>query len=462
MSTTITLTHLVVETQSPMAINSGGRELGFDTQLARDVNGLPMLPASAIAGVWRHLCQRLLGEAMAQKWFGTTEQAARFVIGHGQLLDKRSQAVAAYVDEAVIQADPILSFCAQTQPHYRDRVALNDRGVAKNTAKFDQILLPTGLRFALLLQWHTQPRGDGQIQTDAEWEQLLGLWQSPQFALGSSTRNGLGQLKVVHSQQRQFDLSQGPEVGQQLQQFRQQVGTRQHDLQELLRAAAPQPFARLSLQALDNWRCGRGSERLGAVDANAHKVDLLSYSEPRFEWLAGHAQALKQQAVLCGSSIKGALAHRIAFHYRRHTHQWADDMGAWTHQDWQARPEALRALLGHADEHEHHASQAGVLWVQDAPLRFEHTLVRHHNSIDRFSGGVRHGALYSEELLYQPSFELQLFLSVAPETLAPEVLAALNDTIADLRLGRLPLGAGSGRGNSLLMPISGLEEITPC
>ena len=53
-------TRLVIETQTPMAINSGLREVGFDSQLARDANGLPYIPGTSIAGVWRNLAERLL------------------------------------------------------------------------------------------------------------------------------------------------------------------------------------------------------------------------------------------------------------------------------------------------------------------------------------------------------------------------------------------------------------------
>ena len=77
-------------------------------------------------------------------------------------------------------------------------------------------------------------------------------------------------------------------------------------------------------------------------------------------------------------------------------------------------------------------------------------MIRHHNSIDRFTGGVRKGALYSEELLYQPSFSLKLWLTTGAK-LSPAMHKALEDTFNDLKVGLLPMGAGSGRGTSLVM-----------
>ena len=73
------LTRLVIETQSPMAINSGNRETAFDAQLARDNNGLPYIPATAIAGVWSHIADSLEINNY-QSWFGSTELRSALTI----------------------------------------------------------------------------------------------------------------------------------------------------------------------------------------------------------------------------------------------------------------------------------------------------------------------------------------------------------------------------------------------
>ena len=122
------------------------------------------------------------------------------------------------------------------------------------------------------------------------------------------------------------------------------------------------------------------------------------------------------------------------------------------HQDWQARPAELGDLLGFIDG-DTKTAQAGRLIVLDSPVRHDHTVIRTHNSIDRFTGGVRDGALYSEELLYQPTFELQLYLTPG-EPLSDELNGALLDTLNDIKFGLLPIGAGAGRGTSMVMPDS--------
>lgn len=474
-NTQITVTKLVIETQSPMAINTGQRETGFDNELVRDVNGLPMIPATAIAGVWSHLVQSQFDEATKDQWFGFTNkkdstkcsaQASALTISHAQLLDSKGHNVANFTPKAEMEKDALLARCLQERPHHRERVSINDRGVVKEGGKFDQILLPKGVRFALTLQWTNQRDGvqdnqkdSAQVLIEEKWHELLSLWSLPTFAFGSSTRNGLGRIKIVHSEEKTFNLNEGYQVGEALKTFRLSEIVKRHELNTSLEKITPTGTVdTISLKALDNWRCGSGVELLSGEQSTEHSVNIITYSEPSIEWsVTNQASITKSKPVLCGSSIKGILAHRIAFHYRKHTEQWAETMAESDHQKWQDRPkdvdglDALTELLGFADSDNHENSKAGSLWVEDANIDYEHTVIRHHNSIDRFTGGVRKGALFSEELLYQPRFTLRLHLATPLEELPKELQQSYEDTLQDLKLGLLPMGAGSGRGTSLVM-----------
>ncbi|PID41615.1 MAG: hypothetical protein CSB48_13855 [Proteobacteria bacterium] len=461
---TIHVTQLVIETRSPMAINSGSRETGFDTQLARDVNGLPYIPATAIAGVWSHVIQsapcaasdKEKSLALRDKWLGTTEQSSSLSISNGRVLNSKNQAVLPLTPIAEIEQDAVLNLLSQQRPHHRERVAINDRGVARETGKFDQILLPKGVRFSITLRWSDRGRGDNATLHKDEWQELLSLWHDPAFAFGSSTRNGLGKIKVIACEQHEIDLSQGQSAAARLRQAlnTQARVTSENRLPEPGKSSSLRLIAELPLQALDNWRCGSGSELLGK-NRPENAVALITYSEPRFEWKKNVASLKKNKAVLCGSSIKGMIAHRVAYHWRKHKEIWAETMAESGHDDWQQRPGELTALFGLASEN-HEDSRAGRLYIDDCDIDYEHTVIRHHNSVDRFTGGVRKGALFSEELLYRPRFTIKLWLRRDAQ-LSSELEAALADTLNDLKLGLLPMGAGSGRGTSLVMPCANPE-----
>lgn len=447
----IYLTRLIIETIAPMAIYSGERDTGFDNQLARDANGLPFIPGTSIAGVWRTLVRECLDTQSDRKWFGGVEEedhSSCLSISNGIVHDSKNRPVLGLKTSTELQKDPLLALLQQDRPLHRERVSINDRGVATDQAKFDQLLIPTGIRFCIDISFDDQSL---KAEDLAQWQTILTCWQHRRFAFGSTTRNGLGRFKIVGCLQERVELNNNPQAAKQLATFatRNTIPT-QSTLQNPI---SPQPFAILPLKALDNWRCGNGTQLLGQ-EKPEHSVSLITYSESRVVWQNNVADLNTQPVpIICGSSIKGILAHRIAFHLRKHLKIWAEDMVSSSHKEWQTRPEQLNALLGFADDSidaQHSNNLAGRLYVDDCELSFTRTTIRHHNSIDRFTGGVRKGALFSEELLYQPEFTLTLWL--APDTcLSQELTLALQDTLNDLQLGLLPMGAGSGRGTSLVL-----------
>jgi len=436
------LIRLVIETTSPMVISSGERETAFDNALARDANGLPYIPATAIAGVWRSLVTKSHPK-LADLWFGTQRARSLLQINSANLHTANNQPVYGLVQPEQIAKDPVLSRLSQNVPHHRDRVAINDRGVAKDTAKFEQIMLPSGLRFSTTIKWHEQQDKNAE-QRLQELQYLLLAWSDRRMAFGASTRNGLGQIKVVASAHKIFDLQQGPKAGQDMQAMARFVPA---GVGIQLASAQGSLLADIPLQALDTWRCGAGSMLLGKAPATG-SVGIISYSEPSLVWQNNQAHWQEHKPVLCGSSIKGILAHRLAFHYRRHAQIFAEQMADASHEEWQKRPDELGEVLGFIAE-AHEDSRAGVLYVDDSPITFKNTVLRTHNAIDRFTGGVIDGALYTEELLHQPSFRVRLWLAQDVQ-LSSALKAALIDTLNDLTEGLLPLGAGSGRGNSLV------------
>jgi CRISPR/Cas system CSM-associated protein Csm3 (group 7 of RAMP superfamily) len=448
----IYLTRLIIETTAPMAIYSGNRDTGFDNQLARDANGLPYLPGTSIAGVWRNLVREYLDSQSDRKWFGGVDEndhSSCLSISNGIVHDSHNRPVVGLKTMAELQKDPLLALLHQDRPLHRERVRINDRGVASDQAKFDQLLIPAGVRFCVDISFDDQKLSPPDTE---QWQMILACWQHRRFALGSTTRNGLGRFKVIGSLQEKVALKNNPQAAVQLAAF---AALKAIPVQSTLQnPMTEQPFAILPIKALDNWRCGAGSELLGKDKKPEHTVSLITYSESRITWPNNVAKLdEKPLPVICGSSIKGILAHRIAFHLRKHLAIWAEDMSESSHKEWQTRPEQLSALLGFADDSPgavHGNNLAGRLYVDDCEISFKDTTIRQHNSIDRFTGGVRKGALYSEELLYQPEFTIRLWLA-AHTSLSPELASALQDTLNDLQLGLLPMGAGSGRGTSLVM-----------
>jgi CRISPR/Cas system CMR subunit Cmr4 (Cas7 group RAMP superfamily) len=451
--TTYYLHRIVIETTAPLAIYTGHRETGFDNQLLRDVNGLPYIPASTIAGVWRSIVCQQISEKTANQWFGFSESdeslRSKLRVSNGYVHNSVNKPILGIVDRQQITEDKVLSVLVQERPHHRERVRINDRGVAADQGKFDQLLLPAGCRFSINVSFCDETF---TAEQQAEWQKLLGCWLDRAFAFGSSTRNGLGRFKIVGYAQEIVDLTQAPQATLKLKQFNLFENTPSAaDLSSFDTSNSLSLMASLPLKAIDNWRCGSGVELLDEQHQLANPK-IITYSEKKIIWTNNRGHLSQRPIpVLCGSSIKGILAHRVAFHYNRLTQRWAESLNDADNKEWETRPKELGALFGFADECSTDAL-AGALFVDDCELRFNQTLVRQHNSIDRFTGGVRFGALYAEELIYQPEFTLSLYLKPL-KPLTTELIEALKCTLSDLKNGLLPIGAGSGRGTSLVKPI---------
>lgn len=441
------LARLLFETRSPLAIHSGHRDTGFDQQLVRDANGLPYIPATSFVGVWRQKASQqlgtspTLGQSIADYWFGTTDnQSAQLSVHHGLLLNSQGKPVQGLLTEQDIHQDPLLSRLYQANPLHRERVRINDRGCTADKGKFDTVLLPRGLRFIVDIRWM---QCDESPDLEAQWHALLALLADPAFALGASTRNGLGKLGLVSSEIMPLTLQGQPQAGAQMLRFAQRETLPQG---QALPPSEATPFARLGVTALGGWRAGSGARPIGN-DTTEH-TDTFTFTESAVQWQNQHATWCdKPQAVLCGSSIKGILAHRTAYHLRRLNGDFAEQLSETDSKSWESRPAALAELFGSEDSN---TPMAGRLIVDDCVISQPVTLHRTHTSIDRFTGGVRQSRLFSEEILWQP--EITLTLHVLPgERLSPQVQQAFEETLNDLKEGLLPLGAASGRGLSLVM-----------
>ena len=145
------LKRIFIETTSPLAVHSGDREVGFDTQVCRDWNDLPYIPATSITGTWRAVILDLADtDIQVNKWFGTlggnAQHASRITVSDALLLD----------DESALSSDKLLLDSDKNEDKIysidisfnRDRCRITHRGTAANRGKFDVAVIPSGTRFS--------------------------------------------------------------------------------------------------------------------------------------------------------------------------------------------------------------------------------------------------------------------------------------------------------------------------
>lgn len=508
---------LTVEAMTPLSPSSGDADADMAAPLFRDWNGLPCLSGAAIAGVIRSLYGDYFSETERRDLFGYEENrdqsgaASRLIVSFGLAHGADDKPVDGYAAREVLigdDADTVLAVLHHDAPVDRDHVALNEDGVAEKNKLFDRVSCPKGTRFTLELAL------DGEAEEIAADKELLlravRMIEAPHARFGAAGRRGLGRLKIVRDgdRPRAFYAAidrRGKEGRAAWESCRlaDLASDLPQDLFDRLPAGDIPPTGaslrgavagELRLVAKGFWRFGQGLEPwLPQGDGEGAKVpDVSPPTEPAIEWTE---EAPSQGTVvsLCrtpvpGSGIKGAIRHRTLFHLRRIFGAWAEDTDD---SDAERNPKqeafdkaeaALNCLFG--AERREESGAAGALFLDDIYVDFadvgakQRVGQRTRNSIDRHTGGVRLGKLFTDEALWrQPAAEPKLVVPFVLLSRVPDparfgerkvepslrtgsspspfmetpanAVKALVWALEDLCGGRLALGAREGTGDGV-------------
>ena len=448
--------HALIELEAltPHAIQAGRGDATHDVLLMRDPNGLPALPGTSLAGVLRSLYFQAVGEEKCNQLFGFAGRKGGrpswIQVNAGLIHDSHNRPLEGLRED--LEQDPLLGQLLDSKPLVRQRVSLNEKGAAKDTGKFDTTLIPAGARYTTLLSYWS----DGSDEAEQAFAQLLTLMQSPAFRLGHGTRNGSGAFKVNSLFTHRWDLTQQDQA-KDFQSFkRTRLNTQGLTPVESSTQLEPNwSTVKLELQAEAGWRVGGGEQAFSEPDANGKLPDLVPQSEKRIQWQGNQGQLVERQAVVPATALKGALAHRFAFHYRRLSGDFVQPHVDANLEQALDNP-GVREVFGYISDARDLNAQAGRLIINDLYLDSVQTARQIHNKIDRFTGGVIKGALFEEEVFWKTPLKLEITL-LNSNSLSETSRQALMATLADLEAGWLPIGAGGSRGLGNFIATAPLE-----
>ena len=443
------LARFTIEFTTPFIVG-GGDDLFFDDMFMADANGIPALPGSSLAGVLRHASVDA-GISGVDAIFGFQDgnggEGSRLSVSWGCLHDKNNLPVEGLSDAETIGADPVLAESLLLTA--RDHVRIGHRGSAEDHGKFDERSVSAGHRFTFELEL------EGNEADRTAWESLLAIACGDEIRIGGKTRRGYGAFKVVSLRTGLFDLATAEGF----------VGYCSHPVQLVVTPSLKEVIppvsvltgaartATLRLKPEGFWMIGGGSDP---------GSDLSPLTASRIVWdEKGKGGVEQSQVVVPGSSVKGVLAHRVAFHYNAISGVFADSIGdpAEIAAACGRGNEAVRELFGYCKEQDEDGRRGRViisdLYVADpgTPKKLNHV------SIDRFSGGARtlEGALFDELPFYRgPGFELKVVVTQW-EAIPERAQVALKRALEDLAEGRLAIGAGAGRGNGYFRAADGVD-----
>ena len=438
------LARFVIEAKTPLAVGSGEKDITTDALVATDVNGLPYIPGTAIAGVVRSM----IGEESAKTFFGyqvpnkkKDGKGSEIIFTEAKILNSKGEVVDGLNIEA-IDKDPLLKEYKELP--IRQHARISEKGVTVKGGKFDEQVVFAGTRFCFELEMVS----DGNNYSD--FESILSQVNNKTFRIGSGTRCGFGEIEVVEMQRAKLDLSRSNELELYLDKSSNlsedwNGWQRDENIEKETLSTDWQEY-KLSLQPEDFFLFGSG---FGDED-----VDMTPVKARKVVWEDGVGRLSDKMVLIPATSVKGALSHRVAYHWNKLNEYYAGNPEAKVGKE----NFAVKTLFGSEGEKEGEGQLRGnVIFSDIIENRSVKDKILNHVAIDRFTGGAIDGALFSEKTTYvkEKDKPFEMTLLVKNEMLSKKdkknvtVGEALEVALQDICKGMLPLGGGVNRGNGI-------------
>lgn len=428
------IVRLTVEAETPIAVGSGNKDLITDSTVIRDINGLPFIPATSIAGVVRHAIA--LEDDEDRLLFGYQDRKG----GRGSSL-LFTDAVMVGADGKALDGVQLIDWTDELYAAYqtlplRQHVRIGDKGATEKTGKFDNEVVYKGTRFVFEMELLSE-----QPCTEL-FEKVVGMLYQDTLRIGSGTRSGYGKLRVVACQSATLYLGEKEDLDAYLQKSASLAMPWDgfHDVGEKKRGYDKEEWVKYSLllRPQDYFMIGSG---LGDDE-----VDNTPMEEKVVEWREGKPRmSPKPQVLIPGSSVKGALAHRTAYNYNKLLGLYVGNEAARTGGE----NKAVASIFGKADGQE---IKRGNILVSDIVEGDMENKIFFHVKIDAFTGGAMDGALFQEKAVSGNGREYSLEILVKKSALEDtDVCKAFEQSLNELACGMLPIGGATNRGYGMFV-----------
>lgn len=433
--------HVVLEAGTPLVIGSGRKTMLTDAAILKDINGFPYIPGTSIAGILSHAFDEktkgsFFGVKSTSKENDNDSKGSDIIFSEGKIIDLKGNVI----DGISNLSDTDFSNRFKRLPK-RNHVCLTDKGVAKNAGKFDEEVIYKGCRFAFDIELVAKS-GDLDSASSFFNEVLSSLYSST-FRIGGGTRNGFGKMKVHEIKKRTLILSNECELDKYLN-YSSILSSNYADWDAFEKSSTDKGWItyELTLAPNDFFSFGAG---FGDKD-----VDDIQVREEHIEWKDQNEGVFEEKYLIPATSLKGAIAHRVAFYSNLKEGKYAMQIPAEEFDNYSGGMNtAVGQLFGYQKDKED--LRRGICIFNDlfVEKNEEKEKVFNHVSIDRFTGGAIDGALFSEKVIDGRDLELKTTIMVKDtgEEGLTDALECLERALKDIDLGTLTFGGGSGRGH---------------
>lgn len=438
------IARLKIEAKTPLFVGSGSSSLLKDALVQKDHHGLPMIPGTSLAGVLRHSIEALnpnkhgyLKDIFGYQSSDSNEgRGSRLKVSAASFLlenDNVAENLATVIPEKVSKKMDHLPV--------RQHVRINDKGAAEKNGLFDNEVVHKGARFVFEVELK------GTAEDKDTWQEIIEIFKSPAFRVGQGTRNGYGNLEVIKLFEKDYNLEKENDFEAYLN-FDPSFNALLpfvpvKDVADKAYRGAVQYTLSLEPDDFFIFSEGFGDDE---VDNKPITEEVMEYSDGKIEFV--------EQTLIPGSSIKGALAHRVAYHHNKRQKNFADQLTQEPAKYLGEENAAVTTLFGKKGEIKknergkgENVGQSGIILIDDLYYDdIDNEKIFNHVAIDRFTGGGIDGALFSEKVSYKKDGQLEFKITLTKLELAAHIQNALEDALKDICKGLLPLGGMTTKG----------------
>jgi len=456
---------IVIETLSPLSVGTGESSMITEQVVAKDVNGLPYIPGTAIAGILRNT----IGEHIAKSFFGfnlenidNSGEGSQVIFSSAFLMDADKRIV-----EGILHKDKSDYLKQFNNLPIRQHVNITDKGTGKKRGKFDEEIVFKGTRFCFEMEMVSE-----EDSNEMNFINLLNTLVKSDLHIGSGTRSGLGEFKVVSYKAIIFDFYSPDEKTTKLPN-NSGIYFVEKGLEDYIRKTSSLNDTIWEDNAwADDCVSANNLSQTNNSDWTTYKLDLVPddfflfgsgfgdedaemtpVSELYFDWNNDSPELVEDTILIPASSVKGAISHRIAFYYNKFCGIYADKIEKNCLDKYTGHNnEAIRKIFGYTVPKTKEAMRGNVI-ISDVirEKKSEKGKILNHVAIDRFTGGAIDSALFSEKVTCGKDEKYTLILKVNKKDAFPEenenIEKAFSAALRDISCGMLPLGGGVNRGH---------------
>lgn len=411
---------IIFQLTSPLSIGSGN-DIQTDQDVLLDGRELPVIPASAIAGVSREAV-RAAGVILPGgdiTYFGEVPDSVR------AKTEQARESLLIFYDANVAEEDE-----KKVVISVRDQVALDKYKTAVKGAKFDMQVVEPDIRFVTYLEQNYIE--EAQFRAG---DLIANIWQAGGICLGAKSTRGYGHIKIDEIRTKTFafsDLMREKDDG----------------------AGTVTDWLEFDVFSTDSWENG--------VPFESGKAEGAGVSYPRRK-LRIKLQQVGGLSIRVYSTTPSAKEDLPEPDFRQITlaadkdkepipvipgTSWA---GAFRHHMEQLIPGCTKGYFGKAEGKK---VRSGIRFSESrltGDNLKEKILTR--NAIDRISGGTASTALFTEQTCYGGETELEIEYT-SDISKDPDFCSALAAAIEDMHWGFMAVGGETAIGRGLFRVVS--------